>query len=147
MVVTIAMVAGEASGDLLGAHLIAALKKHLPDARFVGIGGSKMEIEGFDAWWPAEKLAVRGYAEVLRHYREITGIRRKLLARLLAERPDVFIGVDAPDFNLWLEERLKAKGVPAIHYVSPSVWAWRSEERRVGKECRRLCRSRWSPYH
>ncbi len=126
MTLRIAMVAGEASGDLLGAHLIAALKKHLPDASFGGIGGTKMEIQGFDAWWPAEKLAVRGYAEVLRHYREISAIRRKLLSRLLAEKPDVFIGVDAPDFNLWLERRLKARGIPVIHYVSPSVWAWRS---------------------
>jgi lipid-A-disaccharide synthase len=125
MPVTIAMVAGEASGDLLAAHLIASLKQHVPDARFVGIGGTKMEMQGFDAWWSSEKLAVRGYAEVLRHYREITGIRRSLLARLLAAKPDVFIGVDAPDFNLWLEGRLKAQGIPAIHYVSPSVWAWR----------------------
>lgn len=129
--VTVAMVAGEASGDLLAAHLIAALKRHLPEAQFVGIGGPKMQREGFDTWWPAEKLAVRGYAEVLRHYREITGIRRALLARLVDERPDVFIGVDAPDFNLWLEKRLKAKGIPAIHYVSPSVWAWRAG--RLGK--------------
>jgi lipid-A-disaccharide synthase len=121
----IAMVAGEASGDLLGAHLIAALKRHLPDASFVGIGGTKMEMQGFDAWWPAEKLSVRGYAEVLRHYREIAGIRRRLLSRLLAEKPDVFIGIDAPDFNLWLERKLKGRGIPAIHYVSPSVWAWR----------------------
>jgi lipid-A-disaccharide synthase len=127
----IAMVAGEASGDLLAAHLIAALKRHLPTAQFIGIGGPKMQREGFDAWWPSEKLAVRGYAEVLRHYREIAGIRRQLLSRLLVERPDAFIGVDAPDFNLWLEKRLKAKGIPAIHYVSPSVWAWRAG--RLGK--------------
>jgi lipid-A-disaccharide synthase len=127
----IAMVAGEASGDLLAAHLIAALRRHLPAARFVGIGGPKMQREGFDAWWPSEKLAVRGYAEVLRHYRGIAAIRRQLLARLLAEPPDVFIGVDAPDFNLWLEKRLKAKGIPTIHYVSPSVWAWRAG--RLGK--------------
>jgi len=127
----IAMVAGEASGDLLAAHLIAALKKRLPDAQFIGIGGPKMQREGFDAWWPAEKLAVRGYVEVLRHYREITGIRRQLLSKLLESRPDVFIGVDAPDFNLWLEGRLKAAGIPAIHYVSPSVWAWRAG--RLGK--------------
>ncbi len=125
MSITIAMVAGEASGDMLAAHLIAALKKHLPDVRFVGIGGPRMEAQGFDAWWPAEKLSVRGYAEVLRHYREITGIRRKLLARLKVEQPSVFIGVDAPDFNLWLERRLKSRGIPTIHYVSPSVWAWR----------------------
>lgn len=122
----IAMVAGEASGDLLAAHLIAALRKHLPQAEFVGIGGPKMQREGFNAWWPAEKLAVHGYAEALRHYREIAGIRRQLLSRLLTERPDVFIGVDAPDFNLWLERRLKGQGIPAIHYVSPSVWAWRA---------------------
>jgi lipid-A-disaccharide synthase len=127
----VAMVAGEASGDLLAAHLIAALKKRLPDAQFVGIGGPKMQREGFDAWWPSEKLAVHGYAEALRHYREIAGIRRQLLSRLLDEQPDVFIGVDAPDFNLWLEHRLKAAGIPAIHYVSPSVWAWRAG--RLGK--------------
>ena len=92
----IAMVAGEASGDLLAAHLIAALKEKMPGASFCGIGGPKMQREGFDAWWPAEKLAVRGYAEVLRHYREITGIRRRLISRLLADKPDIFIGVDAP---------------------------------------------------
>jgi lipid-A-disaccharide synthase len=124
--VTVAMVAGEASGDLLAAHLIVALRQHLPNARFVGIGGPKMQREGFDAWWPSEKLAVHGYTEALRHYREIAGIRRRLLARLIDQRPDVFIGVDAPDFNLWLEARLRARGVPAIHYVSPSIWAWRS---------------------
>lgn len=124
--VTVAMVAGEASGDLLAAHLITALRRHLPDARFVGIGGPKMQREGFDAWWPAEKLAVHGYAEALRHYRELSGIRQRLLSRLLKQRPDIFIGVDAPDFNLWLERRLKASGIPAIHYVSPSVWAWRA---------------------
>ena len=125
MVLRVAMVAGEASGDLLAAHLIAALRGRSAVAEFAGIGGPKMQTAGFDAWWPAEKLAVRGYAEVLRHYREIAGIRRQLLQRLLSWRPDIFIGVDAPDFNLWLEQRLKAKGIPAVHYVSPSVWAWR----------------------
>lgn len=127
----IAMVAGEASGDLLAAHLMSALKQRLPEARFVGIGGPKMQAAGLDAWWPSEKLAVRGYAEVLRHYREIAGIRRRLLSRLLDEKPDVFIGVDAPDFNLWLEKKLKAHGIPTVHYVSPSVWAWRGG--RIGK--------------
>lgn len=121
----IAMVAGEASGDLLASHLIAALKAELPDARFFGIGGPKMEGQGFDAWWPLEKLAVRGYVEVLRHYREIAGIRRQLKRRLLASPPDVFIGVDAPDFNLGLEADLKRRGIKTIHYVSPSIWAWR----------------------
>jgi lipid-A-disaccharide synthase len=119
------MVAGEASGDLLASHLIRALQQHLPDAQFFGIGGPKMQAAGFRADWPAEKLAVRGYAEVLRHYREIAGIRRQLLNRLLADPPDVFIGVDAPDFNLWLETRLKAAGIYSIHFISPSVWAWR----------------------
>jgi lipid-A-disaccharide synthase len=121
----IALVAGEASGDLLAAHLIEALKRRVPGAEFFGIGGPKMQRAGFTAWWPAEKLAVRGYAEVLRHYREIAGVRRALLKRLLKERPDVFIGVDAPDFNLWLEARLKRAGIRTVHYVSPSVWAWR----------------------
>lgn len=119
------MVAGEASGDLLASHLIKALKQHVPDAQFYGIGGPKMQAEGFDVLWPAEKLAVRGYAEVLKHYREIAGIRRKLRDRLLADRPDAFIGIDAPDFNLWLEARVKSAGIRSIHFVSPSIWAWR----------------------
>jgi len=121
----IAMVAGEASSDQLAAHLIGALKQHLPDAKFYGIGGPKMQREGFESLWPAEKLAVRGYAEVLRHYRAITAMRRQLLRRLLKDRPDVFIGVDGSDFNLWLEKRLKRSGIPTIHFVSPSIWAWR----------------------
>jgi lipid-A-disaccharide synthase len=121
----IAMVAGEASSDQLAAHLIVALKSHLPQVQFYGIGGPKMQREGFDSLWPAEKLAVRGYAEVLRHYREITGIRRKLLQRILKDKPAAFIGVDGSDFNLWLEKRLKRKGIPTIHFVSPSIWAWR----------------------
>lgn len=121
----IAMVAGEASGDLLASHLIEALKGRLPAPDFYGIGGPKMQAAGFRALFPAEKLAVHGYAEALRHYREIAGIRRKLLDDLLADPPQAFIGVDAPDFNLYLEQRLKARGIPAIHYVSPSIWAWR----------------------
>ncbi len=125
MVVRIAMVAGEASSDLLASHLIRALKRHLPDAEFFGIGGPKMQAEGFKAWWPAEKLAVHGYVDALKHYRELSGIRSTLLKRLLVDRPAAFIGVDAPDFSLWLERRLKDKGVPAIHFVSPSIWAWR----------------------
>jgi len=138
----IALVAGEASGDLLGAHLIEAFKKHLthlPETRFFGIGGPKMEAAGFVAAWPAEKLAVRGYIEVLRHYREIMGIRRQLLKRLLADPPDVFIGIDAPDFNLWLEARLKAAGIYTIHFVSPSVWAWRSSRlRSIGRSVNQM---------
>lgn len=121
----IAMVAGEASSDQLAAHLIGALKQHLPEARFYGIGGPKMQREGFDALWPSEKLSVRGYAEVLRHYREISSIRRRLLSQLLRDKPDIFIGVDGSDFNLWLEKRLKRAGIPTIQFVSPSIWAWR----------------------
>lgn len=123
----IAMVAGEASGDQLAAHLMGALKLHFPQARFYGIGGPKMQREGFDALWPAEKLSVRGYAEVLRHYREITGIRRRLLSQILRDKPDVFIGVDGSDFNLWLEKRLKRAGIPTVQFVSPSIWAWRKQ--------------------
>jgi lipid-A-disaccharide synthase len=135
----IALVAGEASGDLLAAHLIEALRRRLPDADFCGIGGPKMQRAGCDTWWPAETLAVRGYAEVLRHYREITGVRRALLKRLLKEKPDVFIGVDAPDFNLWLERKLKRAGIPTVHYVSPSVWAWRGGRvKRIAKSVDQL---------
>ena len=125
--VRIAMVAGEASGDLLASHLIAALKTRLPEAKFFGIGGPKMDGQGFDSWFPLEKLAVHGYVEALKHYREISGIRATLRKRLLADPPDVFIGVDAPDFNLGLEKSLKHRGIPCIHYVSPSVWAWRGK--------------------
>ncbi len=125
--VRIAMVAGEASGDLLASHLIASLKAKLPGAQFYGIGGPKMEGQGFESWYPLEKLAVRGYVEVLRQYREISGIRSALKKRLLGDRPDVFIGVDAPDFNLGLEHSLKARGIPCVHYVSPSIWAWRGK--------------------
>lgn len=121
------MVAGEASGDLLGSHLIAALKQVRPDLRFVGIGGPKMKSAGMEILFPMEKLAVRGYVEVLRHYREIVGIRRQLRDYFLQNKPDVFIAVDAPDFNLDLELALKSRGIPAIHYVSPSIWAWRGE--------------------
>lgn len=135
----IALVAGEASGDLLAAHLIEALKRRLPEAEFVGIGGPKMQRAGCDAWWPAELLAVRGYAEVLRHYRQIAGVRRRLLKRLLAAPPDLFVGVDAPDFNLWLETRLKRAGIRTVHYVSPSVWAWRRGRiRKIARACDRL---------
>jgi lipid-A-disaccharide synthase len=135
----IALVAGEASGDLLAAHLIEALKRRLPGAEFCGIGGPKMQCAGFDAWWPAETLAVRGYAEVLRHYRKIAGVRRALLKRLLAEKPTIFIGVDAPDFNLWLERKLKRAGIPTVHYVSPSVWAWRGGRiRSIGRAVDRI---------
>jgi lipid-A-disaccharide synthase len=122
-----AMVAGEASGDLLASLLLGGMKARWPDLLSVGIGGPKMAALGFDAWWPHDKLAVRGYVEVLSHYRAIAGIRNQLAERLLADRPDVFIGVDAPDFNLDLERRLKAQGIKTIHFVSPSIWAWRGK--------------------
>ncbi len=122
-----AMAAGEASGDLLAGLLLGGMKARWPELRAHGIGGPKMAEHGFDAWWPHDKLAVRGYVEVLSHYRAIVGIRNQLAERLLAERPDVFIGVDAPDFNLDLERRLKAQGIKTIHFVSPSIWAWRGK--------------------
>ena len=106
---TIGIVAGETSGDLLGSQLMAALRKMLPGVQFQGIGGPRMEAAGMDVWFPLEKLAVRGYVEVLKHYREIVGIRRRLKSKLIELRPDVFIGIDAPDFNLDLESDLKAR--------------------------------------
>jgi lipid-A-disaccharide synthase len=121
----LALVAGEASGDLLAGLLLAGIRKRWPEVATVGIGGPKMAQQGFEAWWPHEKLAVRGYVEVLRHYREIKGIRDALGNRLLRERPAAFIGVDAPDFNLGLEKRLKAAGIKTVHFVCPSIWAWR----------------------
>lgn len=124
---TVALVAGEASGDLLGSRLMAELRQLYPAVRFIGIGGPKMLAEGMDAQFPMEKLAVRGYVEVLRHYREIAGIRSRLRAQLIAEPPDLFIGIDAPDFNLDLELALRKRGIPTVHYVSPSIWAWRGE--------------------
>jgi lipid-A-disaccharide synthase len=123
----IAMVAGEASGDLLAGMLLAALRQRWPALKAAGIGGPKMAAQGFDAWWPHQKLAVRGYAEVLRHYWELVSIRRQLGERLLRERPNVFIGVDAPDFNLGLEARLRGGGIKTVQFVSPSIWAWRPD--------------------
>ena len=123
---TAAMVAGEASGDLLAALLLDGMRARWPALQSCGIGGSQMAQRGFQAWWPSEKLSVRGYVEVLRHYREIVGIREQLKARLLANPPDVFIGVDAPDFNLDLERDLKAQGIKTVHFICPSIWAWRA---------------------
>ncbi len=123
-----ALVAGETSGDLLAGLLLGGVRARWPDLKSFGIGGAQMAAQGFDAWWPSEKLAVRGYVEVLRHYREIVGIRDQLRQRLLnTDRPDVFIGVDAPDFNLDLEAALKTQGVRTVHFVCPSIWAWRAE--------------------
>lgn len=121
----VGMVAGEASGDLLGAHLIAALKARRAPIEFAGIGGPRMVQEGFKSSYPMDKLSVRGYAELFGHLGEIMAIRRKLARELLQARPELFIGVDSSGFNLGLERRLKDAGIPAIHYVSPSIWAWR----------------------
>ena len=121
------MVAGEASGDLLASQMMLSIKEKMPAVRFVGIGGPKMEAAGMHVLHPMEKLSVMGYLEVLRHYREIAAIRRSLRKHLLENPPDLFIGVDAPDFNFDLELALKQHGIPTIHYVSPSIWAWRGE--------------------
>jgi lipid-A-disaccharide synthase len=129
------MVAGEASGDQLAAPLMAALKARRNPILFAGIGGPRMEALGFESHYPMDKLSVRGYAEVVRHYREIMAIRSRLTKALLAERPDVYIGVDASEFNLAVERRLKDAGIPAIHYVSPQIWAWR------GWRIRKIARS------
>lgn len=132
----LAMVAGEASGDLLAGLLLGGLKQRWPGLQTAGIGGPRMAEHGFEAWWPHHKLAVRGYVEVLKHYREIKGIRDALGDRLLAERPAAFVGVDAPDFNLGLEKRLKAAGLKTIHFVCPSIWAWRGgRAKKMAESC------------
>jgi lipid-A-disaccharide synthase len=122
---TIGIVAGEASGDLLGSHLIRALKKRRPDIEFVGIAGPKMMSEGAKTLFPMERLSVRGYVEVIKHLPGLLKLRKELTQHFLNNPPDLFIGIDAPDFNFTLERNLKSKGIRTIHYVSPSIWAWR----------------------
>ena len=137
--VTIGIVAGEASGDALAATLIQAVRERLPQVRFAGIAGPKMQAAGCDAWHPLEALAVRGFAEVVGHLPELVRIRGALARRLVAERVPVFVGVDAPDFNLGLERKLKRRGLRTIHFVSPSVWAWRRERiNTIGRSVHRL---------
>ncbi len=139
MVKRIGIVAGEASGDLLGAHLVKALKEKLPDAEFVGMGGPKMVAAGVKSLFPMEKIAVMGYAEVLKRYFQITAIRRKLIRHFSSDPPDLFIGVDAPDFNLDIELALRKRGIPTVHYVSPSIWAWRRERiRKIARACSKV---------
>ena len=124
---TIAFVAGEASGDLLAAPVVSEVLQRAPDMRCVGIGGDRMIATGFDAWHHVRELSVRGYVEVLRHLPRLLRLRRTLRDRVIATKPQVFVGVDAPDFNLVLEEQLREKGVRTVHFVSPSIWAWRAE--------------------
>ncbi|MFZ9341662.1 MAG: lipid-A-disaccharide synthase, partial [Candidatus Methylopumilus sp.] len=121
----IAIVAGESSGDLLGSHLIKALRLNRTDLKFIGVAGPKMMKEGAASYFPMEELSVRGYFEALRKLFHLIKLRKNLLKKILDAKPDLFIGIDAPDFNFWIERQLKKKGIPVIHYVSPSIWAWR----------------------
>ncbi|UHQ19434.1 lipid-A-disaccharide synthase [Lysobacter sp. KIS68-7] len=135
----IGLVAGETSGDQLGAGLIEALRERFPDAEFAGIGGDRMREAGLDAWHDASELAVMGLAEVLAHLPRLLRVRRALRTRMLAWKPDVFIGIDAPDFNLGVERWLKQRGVRTVHDVSPSVWAWReSRAEKIGRSADRV---------
>ncbi|MBK1712570.1 lipid-A-disaccharide synthase [Rubrivivax gelatinosus] len=132
----LAMVAGEASGDLLAGLLLGGLQERWPELQAKGIGGPKMAARGFDAWWPNDRLAVHGYVDALRHYREIKAIRDRLAERLLDDPPSGFVGVDAPDFNLGLERRLKSAGIKSIHFVCPSIWAWRGgRAKKMAESC------------
>ncbi|MGJ9416742.1 lipid-A-disaccharide synthase [Massilia sp. CMS3.1] len=123
--ISLALVAGEVSGDMLAARLLAGLRPHLPDARFHGIGGPRMMEQGFVSDVPIETLTVRGIFEIIPRYREIKGIQNRLRDRLLEERPAAFIGADYPGFNLGLEEQLRASGIPTVHFIGPQIWAWR----------------------
>ncbi|MFY2765273.1 lipid-A-disaccharide synthase [Arenimonas sp. MALMAid1274] len=135
----IAVVAGEASGDLLGSGLVRELRLRYPEAEFAGVGGEHLRSAGMDTWHDCSELAVMGLAEVLRHLPRLLRLRRALRQRLLAWKPDVFIGIDAPDFNLGLERQLKRAGIRTVHYVSPSVWAWREgRAAKIGRSADRV---------
>jgi lipid-A-disaccharide synthase len=136
---TIAIVAGEDSGDQLGADLIAALQRRYPLAHFVGIGGKRMQAVGFDSWYDIKELSLFGFAEVISHLPRLLTLRKELVARLIAAKPDVVIGIDAPDFNLGVEKRLREAGLVTVHYVSPSVWAWREKRaEKIGRSANRV---------
>ncbi|MET0935787.1 MAG: lipid-A-disaccharide synthase [Luteibacter sp.] len=136
---TIALIAGEDSGDQLGADLIDALRLRFPDARFVGIGGPRMLARGFESWHDIRELSVMGFAEVVSHLPRLLRLRKTLLQKLLAVRPAVTVGIDAPDFNLGVERKLKAAGLRTVHYVSPSVWAWREKRaEKIGQSADRV---------
>jgi lipid-A-disaccharide synthase len=136
---TIAILAGEDSGDQLGADLIVALRQRYPQARFVGIGGARMQREGFDSWYDIRELSLFGFSEVIRHLPRLLRLRKALVARLLQAQPAVVVGIDAPDFNLGVEQRLKQAGVLTVHYVSPSVWAWREKRaEKIGRSASRV---------
>ncbi|QAU23514.1 lipid-A-disaccharide synthase [Dyella sp. M7H15-1] len=128
---TIAIIAGEDSGDQLGADLIVALRRQYPDARFIGIGDRRMQEHGFESWYDIRELSLFGFTEVISHLPRLLKLRKELIARLLREKPAIVVGIDAPDFNLGLERRLKQAGLRTVHYVSPSIWAWR--EKRADK--------------
>jgi lipid-A-disaccharide synthase len=135
----IAILAGEDSGDQLGADLIVALRRHYPQARFVGIGGARMQREGFESWYDIRELSLFGFSEVISHLPRLLRLRRLLVARLKKARPAVVIGIDAPDFNLGVERRLKEAGLRTVHYVSPSVWAWRENRaEKIGRSADRV---------
>jgi lipid-A-disaccharide synthase len=135
----IAILAGEDSGDQLGADLITALRSRYPDARFVGIGGARMQTQGFESWYDIHELSLFGFSEVIRHLPRLLRLRRELVARLLKVQPIVVIGIDAPDFNLGVEQRLKKAGLRTVHYVSPSVWAWREKRaEKIGRSASRV---------
>lgn len=135
----IALIAGEDSGDQLGADLILALRERYPDARFAGIGGARMQAQGFESWYDMHELSLFGFSEVIRHLPRLLRLRRELIARLLKVRPAVVVGIDAPDFNLGLEQRLKDAGLKTVHYVSPSVWAWREKRaEKIGRSAHRV---------
>jgi lipid-A-disaccharide synthase len=135
----IAILAGEDSGDQLGADLIVALRERYPQARFVGIGGARMQAQGFESWYDIHELSLFGFSEVIRHLPRLLKLRKALVARLLKAHPAVVVGIDAPDFNLGVEQRLKQAGLLTVHYVSPSVWAWREKRaEKIGRSARRV---------